>query len=82
MSHLSTHVLDTTNGWPAAGVAVTVTDADGVLVASGRTDADGRQHPSSGGHQLTGVIPRGAGVQHVGLVRTIVETRDRVSGSR
>lgn len=42
MSHLSTHVLDTTNGWPAAGVAVTVTDADGVLVASGRTDVDGR----------------------------------------
>ncbi|NII41816.1 5-hydroxyisourate hydrolase [Curtobacterium flaccumfaciens] len=42
MSHLSTHVLDTTNGWPAAGVAVSLTDADGVLVASGRTDADGR----------------------------------------
>jgi len=42
VSHLSTHVLDTTNGWPAAGVAVSLTDADGVLVASGRTDADGR----------------------------------------
>jgi 5-hydroxyisourate hydrolase len=42
VSHLSTHVLDTTNGWPAAGVAVTVTDPAGVLVASGRTDADGR----------------------------------------
>jgi 5-hydroxyisourate hydrolase len=42
VSHLSTHVLDTTNGWPAAGVAVSLTDAEGVLVASGRTDADGR----------------------------------------
>jgi 5-hydroxyisourate hydrolase len=42
VSHLSTHVLDTTNGWPAAGVAVSLTDAEGVLVASGRTDTDGR----------------------------------------
>jgi 5-hydroxyisourate hydrolase len=42
MSHLSTHVLDTTNGRPAAGVVVTLTDAAGVRVATGRTDADGR----------------------------------------
>ncbi|WIB13261.1 hydroxyisourate hydrolase [Curtobacterium sp. MCPF17_052] len=42
MSHLSTHVLDTTNGWPATGISVSLTDADGALVASGRTDGDGR----------------------------------------
>lgn len=42
MSHLSTHVLDTTNGCPAPGIAVSLTDADGALVASGRTDGDGR----------------------------------------
>jgi 5-hydroxyisourate hydrolase len=42
VSHLSTHVLDTTNGRPASGVAVTVTDAHGTVVATGTTDADGR----------------------------------------
>ncbi|WP_349814735.1 hydroxyisourate hydrolase [Curtobacterium sp. MCJR17_043] len=42
MSHLTTHVLDTTHGRPAAGIAVTLVDADGVLVASGTTDPDGR----------------------------------------
>lgn len=42
MSHLSTHVLDTTHGRPAAGVVVTLHDAAGTLVASGVTDADGR----------------------------------------
>ena len=42
MSHLTTHVLDTTHGRPAAGVDVTLTDAAGTVVASGTTDADGR----------------------------------------
>jgi 5-hydroxyisourate hydrolase len=42
---LSTHVLDTARGEPAAAVPVTLYRHDGVewsLVAQGRTDADGR----------------------------------------
>jgi 5-hydroxyisourate hydrolase len=42
---LSTHVLDTVRGEPAAGVPVTLQWLDGadwVLVAQGRTDGDGR----------------------------------------
>lgn len=42
MTHLTTHVLDGAAGAPASGVEVTLLDADGVAVASGRTDADGR----------------------------------------
>lgn len=42
MSHLSTHVLDTTHGMPAAGIRVTLTSAAGATVAHGVTDADGR----------------------------------------
>jgi 5-hydroxyisourate hydrolase len=38
---LSTHVLDTVHGRPAAGVAVTLS-RDGSVVASVVTDADGR----------------------------------------
>lgn len=41
MSGLSTHVLDTAHGRPAAGVALRLF-ADDVLIASGRTNADGR----------------------------------------
>jgi 5-hydroxyisourate hydrolase len=39
---LSTHVLDTERGRPAAGVRVEVFTSDGTLVAAGETDADGR----------------------------------------
>ncbi|RZQ64782.1 hydroxyisourate hydrolase [Amycolatopsis suaedae] len=42
MSLVTTHVLDTAAGKPAAGVAVELRDAEGALVASGRTDDDGR----------------------------------------
>ncbi|HKW78329.1 MAG TPA: hydroxyisourate hydrolase [Candidatus Limnocylindria bacterium] len=38
---LSTHVLDTTTGRPAAGMRVEL-HRDGKVVASGVTDADGR----------------------------------------
>jgi 5-hydroxyisourate hydrolase len=38
---VSTHVLDTAAGRPAAGVAVELR-RDGVVLASGQTDADGR----------------------------------------
>lgn len=41
MSTISTHVLDTAAGRPAAGVRVELW-TNGALVASGVTDADGR----------------------------------------
>ncbi len=44
-SHITTHVLDTGSGKPAAGVAVTLHMLDGerwVEIAAGATDADGR----------------------------------------
>jgi 5-hydroxyisourate hydrolase len=41
MSQISTHILDTSVGRPAAGVAVELSQ-NGRLVASGVTDADGR----------------------------------------
>jgi 5-hydroxyisourate hydrolase len=39
---LSTHVLDTERGRPAAGVRVELLAADGSLVGEGTTDDDGR----------------------------------------
>ena len=45
MGKLSTHVLDTANGRPAAGVAVELYSVNGgerSLVAQARTNADGR----------------------------------------
>ena len=41
MATLSTHVLDTATGRPAAGVAVSL-EKDGAVIARGLTDADGR----------------------------------------
>lgn len=41
MLHISTHILDTTLGQPAAGVAVRLGDATGKQW-QGETDADGR----------------------------------------
>lgn len=42
MSSLSTHVLDTAHGRPAAGVAITLSDGAGALLFEGVTNADGR----------------------------------------
>lgn len=42
IERLSTHVLDTGVGRPAAGVPVVLTGADGVVLGTGTTDADGR----------------------------------------
>lgn len=42
MSSLSTHVLDTAQGCPAAGVELVLCSADGAELFSGQTDADGR----------------------------------------
>jgi 5-hydroxyisourate hydrolase len=39
---VSTHVLDTERGLPAAGVRVELFDGEGDLVGGGLTDADGR----------------------------------------
>lgn len=44
-SHITTHVLDTGSGRPAAGVAVTLEAFNGgrwAVIAAGSTDADGR----------------------------------------
>jgi 5-hydroxyisourate hydrolase len=41
MSHISTHILDTSVGRPAPGVAVELSQG-GQVIASGVTDADGR----------------------------------------
>ncbi|MEO7447068.1 MAG: hydroxyisourate hydrolase [Humibacillus sp.] len=42
MSTLSTHVLDTSLGRPAQGVAVALETADGSSLCSATTDGDGR----------------------------------------
>ncbi|QWC84345.1 hydroxyisourate hydrolase [Nocardioidaceae bacterium] len=42
MSTLSTHVLDTATGTPAAGMTVTLRDDAGSVVADAVTDDDGR----------------------------------------
>jgi 5-hydroxyisourate hydrolase len=54
---ISTHVLDTAKGRPAAGVAVTL-ESDGGVIASGATDADGRlklidEPPEAGTYRIT-----------------------------
>ncbi|MBP2323744.1 5-hydroxyisourate hydrolase [Kibdelosporangium banguiense] len=41
-SAVTTHVLDSASGRPAAGVPVSLSAADGSLLASGVTDSDGR----------------------------------------
>ena len=47
---LSTHVLDTTLGRPAVGVAVRLEALDGTLLDEARTDADGRVADLAGAH--------------------------------
>ena len=42
MSTLSTHVLDTAHGHPAAAVALVLTRLDGDVLFVGETNADGR----------------------------------------
>ncbi|MBW0102858.1 hydroxyisourate hydrolase [Pseudonocardia sp. KRD291] len=53
---LSTHVLDAVAGRPAAGVAVTL-EHDGAVVATARTDDDGRVRDlgplGTGTHRIT-----------------------------
>ncbi len=50
---ISTHVLDTATGQPAAGVRVRlVRDADGVVLTDTMTNADGRIRDLLAGHAL------------------------------
>jgi 5-hydroxyisourate hydrolase len=42
MNSLSTHVLDTMHGTPAAGVTLVLTDTAGMVLFSGITNGDGR----------------------------------------
>jgi 5-hydroxyisourate hydrolase len=54
---ISTHVLDTAKGHPAAGVAITLEDDRGVI-ARGVTNADGRlklidDPPAAGTYRIT-----------------------------
>lgn len=42
MSTISTHILDTSRGAPAAAVGVTLLDARGGVIGGGTTDANGR----------------------------------------
>jgi len=42
VSAVTTHILDTTHGHPAAGVAVRLEGPDGATLAEARTDDDGR----------------------------------------
>ena len=42
MISLSTHVLDTARGCPAAGVSISLTAATGEVLFAGQTDSDGR----------------------------------------
>ena len=42
MASLSTHVLDTASGRPAAGLRIVLESADGSVLAEGITDDDGR----------------------------------------
>jgi 5-hydroxyisourate hydrolase len=68
MSRITTHVLDTALGRPAAGVAVTLEryDAQGAAVVLGRgvTDADGR---------LRDLVPAAATL-HTGAYRITFDT--------
>lgn len=55
MTHVSTHVLNAVTGRPAAGIAVTLTDTAGALLAQSVTDTDGRIASLAGNSDLGGV---------------------------
>jgi 5-hydroxyisourate hydrolase len=65
MSAITTHVLDTARGRPAAGVAIVLERlADGAALGRGETDADGR---------LRDLLPAGAPVEP-GIYRLVFDT--------
>jgi 5-hydroxyisourate hydrolase len=58
MATLSTHVLDTATGSPAAGVAVRLESRDGDVLDQGVTDGDGRVGSLGGELALAGYVLR------------------------
>ena len=75
---LSTHVLDTERGRPAAGVRVELYGAAGTLAGEGVTDADGRIREladTSAGH-LPHRLPPAVAVLQAGRARGRARTKD------
>jgi 5-hydroxyisourate hydrolase len=79
MATLSTHVLDTAAGRPAAGVAVRLESRSGDVLDSGTTDADGRVSSLGGELALGAYVLRfdtvGVFFPEVVVVFTIVDER-------
>lgn len=72
---ISTHILDTAKGQPAAGVAITLEDDRGV-VARGVTNADGRlklidDPPEAGTYRIT--FDTGGYDPHCFFPRVVIE---------
>ncbi|MBW3572421.1 MAG: hydroxyisourate hydrolase [Gemmatimonadetes bacterium] len=63
MSGITTHVLDTSRGRPAAGVVVRL-ERGGTVLGTGRTDADGRARD---------LLPPDAGL-HAAVYRLVFDT--------
>lgn len=72
---ISTHVLDTAKGRPAAGVGITL-ENDGGVITRGVTDADGRlklldDPPESGRYRIT--FDTGGYDPHCFFPRVVIE---------
>lgn len=79
MPTVSTHVLDGAAGGPCPGVAVELTDASGVVVASSSTGPDGRI-PRLGGELPAGTYQltwRSDGAFLVSLCAKVILDEDR-----
>ena len=73
MATLSTHVLDTAAGRPAAGVAVRLESRDGDVLDQGVTDGDGRVASLGGELGLAGYVLRfDTGAYHNGFFPEVV----------
>jgi 5-hydroxyisourate hydrolase len=79
MATLSTHVLDTAAGRPAAGIAVRLENRAGEVLDSGVTDADGRVGSLGGELSLGGYALRfetnGVFFPEVVVVFTVTDER-------
>jgi 5-hydroxyisourate hydrolase len=79
MATLSTHVLDTAAGRPAAGIAVRLESRSGDVLDSGTTDADGRVSSLGGELALGAYVLRfdtvGVFFPEVVVVFTIADER-------
>jgi 5-hydroxyisourate hydrolase len=74
---LSTHVLDAATGRPASDVAVRLEHHDGTVLASGRTNEDGRitgWDPGGGVHRLVFVTEGHAFYPEVTITFRITDT--------